>query len=1013
MVPRYLETMTNRAVRGTLAVLVFTSLFHAAARSEVILQYFETPWAEIEARMPEIAAAGYGAIWLPPPTKGTEGTRDVGFALYDRFDIGDRFQRGTIATRYGSKDDLVRMSQAARRFGIRVYFDVIMNHNGNPNTIENVGVDLDMVELDGWPGLSPWDFHVMPAFVPNGQCAGQNGCSFCAFQPGPVGYPDWRVVGHDGSGVTLNDGFQVCIRQDNGELRVASMTLLDALNESTRGSDDIAASAVMQRYLDEGYTHIVRTPWWDFGPDSYYEINWTLLGLFDLATEQYPNYTGGVQPWDGHNAVNGLPLPRFVRHPNRPDLYPDGPPAPEDVREMQMRWIRWLMIETGASGFRLDAIKHVYPNFYSEDFPGDPIAFNKVIQDTYTEIHGEGQAAIFGEAFTGSCDVLRPYIQGGMRALDFPLFFRMQGMYGRSADWGGNADIGQLSARPDGCADVGGFGGLNRRSGVAFTHSHDKCQIHEQVVEGSWDTPNFSICNPQGGQPDLVYAFVLTRDSDSVVFFDGNNWTTDTFVRAGRTDALGDTINGTKQTATVKLVEGHRRIARGNQENLYVTSDQYAYERVVEGFGAAGVVVLNDRVGSQADFGASSAFLFTRFPPGTELVELMGNAAAPYAERLRVLDPAALPPEEQAAVAAGRSNFEAANGYAPLSSFGVLYTAIPGGSYVLYAPEAMRPPATGELVDIKLGGSSAERVSITVASGKTLPGGTPVQDATVSMPRVAAGASFDVEIRLDGAVVPSTVAARLDKDAGLLPGSPLTGTTEGWLDGFVALSGPTVAGDVVTYVLPGASVAGLDVGVHALHVRFARAVAGAANAHDERIVPVCVGTVADCEPREPSFPPPPDGGVVVDAGPGVDAGVPPGDGGVVIDGGPDTDGGVIPVPDGGGDPGGDLDGDGVPNAEDNCPTVPNPDQADFDGDGVGDACDLCPASLPSRSVDDDGCPLPTAQEQALITNLARAIAERTSPPGLDLNADGAVDVVDLDIAIGRIHGPAPADGGVP
>ena len=35
----------------------------------------------------------------------------------------------------------------------------------------------------------------------------------------------------------------------------------------------------------------------------------------------------------------------------------------------------------------------------------------------------------------------------------------------------------------------------------------------------------------------------------------------------------------------------------------------------------------------------------------------------------------------------------------------------------------------------------------------------------------------------------------------------------------------------------------------------------------------------------------------------------------------------------------DQDGDGVPDSSDNCPTVPNPDQADGDHDGVGDACD--------------------------------------------------------------------------
>ena len=36
----------------------------------------------------------------------------------------------------------------------------------------------------------------------------------------------------------------------------------------------------------------------------------------------------------------------------------------------------------------------------------------------------------------------------------------------------------------------------------------------------------------------------------------------------------------------------------------------------------------------------------------------------------------------------------------------------------------------------------------------------------------------------------------------------------------------------------------------------------------------------------------------------------------------------------------DTDNDGIPDYQDNCPTIYNPDQADSDGDGIGDECDV-------------------------------------------------------------------------
>ena len=50
----------------------------------------------------------------------------------------------------------------------------------------------------------------------------------------------------------------------------------------------------------------------------------------------------------------------------------------------------------------------------------------------------------------------------------------------------------------------------------------------------------------------------------------------------------------------------------------------------------------------------------------------------------------------------------------------------------------------------------------------------------------------------------------------------------------------------------------------------------------------------------------------------------------------------------------DADGDGVPDARDNCPSVANSDQSDSDGDGVGDACDHCPGTADGL-VNSQGC----------------------------------------------------------
>ncbi len=72
---------------------------------------------------------------------------------------------------------------------------------------------------------------------------------------------------------------------------------------------------------------------------------------------------------------------------------------------------------------------------------------------------------------------------------------------------------------------------------------------------------------------------------------------------------------------------------------------------------------------------------------------------------------------------------------------------------------------------------------------------------------------------------------------------------------------------------------------------------------------------------------------------------------------PDTGTGTPPIVDMGAyeyDPDDDYDDDGIINGEDNCTTVPNPDQADIEGDGIGDVCDNCPTIFNPDQADSDG-----------------------------------------------------------
>jgi len=87
-------------------------------------------WANYLAELaPRLADMGVDAVWIPPSIKNQNfGQPGVGYAPFDHYDLGDKFQKTEARTRVGTKDELLRMIAVLHANGIEVIQDIVPNH---------------------------------------------------------------------------------------------------------------------------------------------------------------------------------------------------------------------------------------------------------------------------------------------------------------------------------------------------------------------------------------------------------------------------------------------------------------------------------------------------------------------------------------------------------------------------------------------------------------------------------------------------------------------------------------------------------------------------------------------------------------------------------------------------------------------------------------------------------------------------------------------------------------------
>jgi alpha-amylase len=101
----------------------------------VMMQYFHwyTPadgnlWRQLTEEAEKLAQAGFTAVWLPPAYKGASGGYDTGYGVYDHFDLGEFDQKGSVRTKYGTREEYLNAIRTAQGAGLQVYADIVFNH---------------------------------------------------------------------------------------------------------------------------------------------------------------------------------------------------------------------------------------------------------------------------------------------------------------------------------------------------------------------------------------------------------------------------------------------------------------------------------------------------------------------------------------------------------------------------------------------------------------------------------------------------------------------------------------------------------------------------------------------------------------------------------------------------------------------------------------------------------------------------------------------------------------------
>jgi alpha-amylase len=110
-----------------------------------MMQYFHwylpadgSLWKQIKEDAPKLKELGISAVWLPPACKASSGGYSTGYDIYDLYDLGEFDQKGSVRTKYGTRQEYIEALEAIHLAGMHVIVDIVLNHKAGGDETEKI-----------------------------------------------------------------------------------------------------------------------------------------------------------------------------------------------------------------------------------------------------------------------------------------------------------------------------------------------------------------------------------------------------------------------------------------------------------------------------------------------------------------------------------------------------------------------------------------------------------------------------------------------------------------------------------------------------------------------------------------------------------------------------------------------------------------------------------------------------------------------------------------------------------